>query len=74
MDKQDFSDIMNDMKGLTLGQIFRLIAKLKYKTVAMILAFTIVTLSSAFIAGKYAQQRDTAVMLESPFSMRNTKL
>jgi len=70
MDKQDFSDIMNDMKGLTLGQIFRLIAKLKYKTVAMILAFTIATLGSAFVAGKYSQQRDTAVMLESPFSMR----
>jgi hypothetical protein len=70
MDKKDFSDIMNNMKDLTLGQIFRLVAKLKYKTAIMIVMFIIATLGSAFVAGKYSQQKETAVMLESPFSMR----
>lgn len=70
MDKKDFSDIINNMKNLTIGQIFRLVTKLKYRTVVMILAFVMVTLGGAFIAGKYTQQKDTAVMLESPFSMR----
>ena len=70
MDKKDFSDILNDMKGLTLGQIFRLITRLKYTTALMILTFVCSLLGGAFVAGKYSQQKETAVMLESPFSMR----
>lgn len=70
MNKQDFSDIMNNMKNLTLDQIFRLITKLQYKTAIMIVMFVVTTLGGAFVAGKYSQQKDTAVMLESPFSMR----
>lgn len=36
----------------------------------MILIFVMSTLGGAFAAGKYTQQKETAVMLESPFSMR----
>lgn len=70
MDKQDFSDIINNMKDLTLGQIISLIKKLKYKTIMMIFTFIIVTFGGAFVAGKYSHSQDTAVMLQKPFAMR----
>jgi len=70
MDKKDFAEILNNMKDLTLGQIFRLIPRLKYRTVAMIVLFFVGFASSAFVAGRYSHQKETAVMLESPFSMR----
>lgn len=70
MDKQDFSDIVNNMKDLTLGQIISLVRKLKYKTIAMIIMFVITTLGGAFGAGVYSHSKDTAVMLDKPFAMR----
>lgn len=70
MDKQDFSDIINNMKDLTLGQIISLVRKLKYKTIVMIITFVVVTLGGAFGAGAYSHSKDTAVMLNKPFAMR----
>ena len=70
MSKKDFAEILNDMEGLTIGQIFRLIAKLKYSTAAILISFVFAFFGTAFAIGKYMQEKETAVMLESPFSMR----
>jgi len=70
MNKQDFSDTINNIKDLTLGQILLIIKKLKYKTLITILAFVIVSLGGAFAAGKYSHSKNTAVMLQKPFAMR----
>jgi hypothetical protein len=70
VDKENFANVTNHIDDLTLGQIIRLISKLKYRTVTMILFFIISVLGGTFAAGQYTQQKDTAVMLESPFSMR----
>jgi hypothetical protein len=70
MDNQEFADVLNNMKDLTIGQILKLVLKVKYKTVIMLLGIIAIGLGGAFTAGKYSQQKETAVMLESPFAMR----
>ena len=70
MDNKDFSDILNDSKDLTVRQILRILLKIKYRTATMIILFVVAALGSAFAAGKVSHQKSTAVMLESPFSMR----
>lgn len=67
---EDFAGVLNNIKGLTLGQVFQIIKKIKYTTAVMLFAMFSSCVSGAFVAGQYAAQKDTAVMLESPFAMR----
>lgn len=70
MEQKDFADILNSMKDLTIGQIFKLITKIKYKVLVSFITFALAVVGGAFAAGKYSHQKETAVMLQTPFSMR----
>lgn len=70
MEGQDFSEILNNTKDLTLGQIFKLIMKIKYKVILVFVATFLTITGSAYVAGQASVKQEAAVMLESPFSMR----
>ena len=70
MDKEKFAEFLDTIKDITLLQIVKVIPRLKYKTLAMIFLFFAGILGGAFAAGRYSHQKETAVMLESPFAMR----
>lgn len=61
-----------EISEMTLKQIFQSIGKLRYKTIAAVVTAFIAIVSASFAIGRYSYQRDTAVMLESPFAMRIT--
>lgn len=69
MDKKEFSDILNNTKDLTFGQLLKLISKIKWKTLLSLFLLCTSVVAGAFAAGKYSEQRDAAVMLKKPFSM-----
>lgn len=70
MSNNEFSDIINNVDNLTIGQILKLFKKLKYKTLITIISFFIMIFASTFAAGRYSQFKETAVMLQKPFAMR----
>ena len=70
MDNDNFSEILNNSKDLTIGQIFKLLTKIKYKTMLLFIATFLTITGSAYVAGQASIKEDTAVMLQSPFSMR----
>jgi len=51
-------------------QIVKTIPRIKYKTLIMVFLFFAGLLGGTFAAGRYSHQKETAVMLESPFAMR----
>jgi len=67
---KDFSEIINDMKSLTFGQIFKLLPKIQWKVWVSGIFTVMSVLGITFAAGRYSQQKKTAVLLNSPFSMR----
>jgi hypothetical protein len=70
MDNDNFSEILNDSKDLTIGQIFKLITKIKYKVMIMFIGIFLTITGSAYVAGQANIKQETAVMLQTPFSMR----
>ena len=70
MDKQKFAELIDDIKDLTILQIVKTIPRLKYKTLIMLFLFFSSIVGGSFAAGVYSHQKETAVMLESPFAMR----
>jgi hypothetical protein len=60
------------LEEMTLGQIFKSIAKLRYKTIASVIAAFVAVFSASFALGRYSYQQSSAVLLESPFAMRIT--
>lgn len=70
MDNKDFSEVLNNSKDLTLGQIFKLISRIRYRVLAMFIVTFITITGSAYMAGQASVKQETAVMLQSPFSMR----
>jgi len=70
MSDDNFSEVLNNTKDLTLGQIFKLITKIKYRVMIMFVAIFMTVTGSAYVAGQASVKEDTAVMLHSPFSMR----
>lgn len=70
MDEQHFSELMNDTRNLTIGQIFRLITKIKYRIMAMFITTFLAITGSAYMAGQSSIEQNAAVMLQTPFSMR----
>lgn len=72
MEDKDYTGILNNAKDLTLLQIIKTIPRLKYRTIITFLTFFATLIGGSFAAGKYSHQKQTAVMLESPFAMRIT--
>jgi len=72
MDDNDFSEIMNNTKNLTLRQIFRLMTNITYKSILVFIATFLTITGSAYVAGQASIKQEAAVMLQSPFSMRIT--
>jgi len=70
MDEKIFSEFLNNIKDLTLIQIFKTIIRLKYKVLTMFVVGFLAITGSAFMAGQANVKQDAAVMLQSPFSMR----
>ena len=70
MDEKDFSELLNNTRDLTIGQIFKLILRIKYRVLVMFLAAFMAIASSIYMAGQSSIKQETAVMLQSPFSMR----
>ena len=74
MKKKDFSEILNNSNSLTIGQIIKLVLKIKYRVlIGFIIAFLAIT-GSAYVAGQAIVKQEAAVMLRSPFSMRITDI
>lgn len=69
-DNKEFSEVLNNVKFLTLGQLFQIIKKLKYTTVIWLFTLFSSCLGGAYVAGQYEEQKETGVALESPFAMR----
>lgn len=72
MEEENFSEILNGTKDLTIGQIFRLFTKIKYKTALLFISIFLTITGSAFVAGQSSIEQKAAVMLNSPFSMKIT--
>jgi hypothetical protein len=70
MENDQFSEILNNSKDLTLGQIFKLITKIKYRVMIMVITTFLAITGSAYMAGQASVKQEAAVMLQSPFSMR----
>ena len=70
MPNENFAEILNNAKQLTIGQIFKLFLKLKYSTVLTLIAVFMGITGSAYMAGQSNAKQDAAVMLRSPFAMR----
>ena len=70
MNDKDFTEILNNSKDLTIGQIFKLARGLKYKTIILFVATFLAITGSAFVSGQVSMKREAAVMMNSPFSMR----
>lgn len=70
MNNNDFSEILNNSKDLTIGQIFKLITKITYKSMVLFVTVFLTITGSAYFAGQANVKQETAVMLYSPFSMR----
>ncbi len=70
MINKEFANIMNNAKDLTIGQVFKIITHLKFKTVAAVVAFFVAIVSGSFVIGRYSYQEKTALTLDSPFGMR----
>lgn len=69
---QEFAEILNNINSITFGQMLRIIKKIKYSAMLTVIAMFVSCVGSTFVAGQYSQQKDAAVMLESPFAMRLT--
>ena len=70
MNDDNFNDVLNNSKDLTIGQIFKLITKIKYRTMMLFISIFLSITGSAYFAGQANTKQETAVMLHSPFSMR----
>jgi len=66
--KQNYD--LNETTNITLGQAFILIKKLKFKTIAALITMLVSVFGLFFTIGRYSHSKETAVLLEVPFSMR----
>lgn len=70
MNERRFSELLNNTRDLTIGQIFRLLTRVKYKIIIMFVTTFLTITGSAYMAGQSSIERNAAVMLQTPFSMR----
>lgn len=70
MPKNEFSEILNNIKYLTIGQLFQIFKKLRYTAVIWLITIFSSCMGAAYVAGQYEQQKETGVALEHPFAMR----
>lgn len=70
MDEQLFSELLNNTRELTIGQIFKLLTKIKYRIMIMFVTTFMGIMGSAYMAGQASIEQNAAVMLQTPFSMR----
>ncbi len=70
MKDNNFEEVINNIDNLTLGQVFKLIKKIKYRVLFSFITFLITILGGTFAAGRYTQGKSTAILLQSPFAMR----
>jgi len=66
----DVSEIVNSPDAITIGQLFQILKRVKFT--ALLSAFAVFSslLGGSYALGKVSQQKETAIMLHSPFSMR----
>lgn len=69
-DNKEFSEVLNNIKFLTLGQLFQIVKKLRYTTMVWLFTLFSSCIGGAYVAGQYEEQKETGVALESPFAMR----
>lgn len=69
-ENQDFSEVLNNVKSLTLGHLFKIAKKLKYTTVVWLFATFTSCMGAAYVAGQYEEQKEAGVSLQTPFAMR----
>lgn len=69
MTKKDASETINNIDSLTIGNVFQLVRKLKLSAILSMAALFSSLLGGAYAIGKSSTQKDTAVMLQTPFSM-----
>ena len=70
MKQEAFVEATNDMEGLTIGQVISLIKKVKVSAVIGVVSFCVAVLGFVFGLGRYTQEKQTGILLDSPFSMR----
>jgi hypothetical protein len=70
MDDNDFSEILNNSKDLTIRQIFRLMTNITYKSMIMFIATFLAITGSAYIAGQASIQQEAAVMAAKHMILR----
>ena len=61
---------MEDLEDKTVKGIFQSIGRLSLKKIVSIVTVSITVLSAVFFLGRYSYQKEAAVLLDSPFSMR----
>ena len=64
---------MEDLEDLTLGHLLHTLKRLKISALVSIITLTLTVLSSAFVAGRLSQSKQTAVSLQTPFALRLVK-
>jgi len=68
--KKENTDLINNMSDLTIGHLFQLIRKIKFTALLSMFGILSSLLGGAYAFGKSKQQKDEAISLQSPFSMR----
>lgn len=61
---------MSELEDMTIKQIIQSVGKLHLKKIIGIATTAVTVLSAIFFLGRYSYQKETAVLLDHPFSMR----
>lgn len=69
-DEKEFSDVLNNIKVLTFGQILQIVKKLKYTTLVWGITIFTSCIGGTYTAGQYEENKSVGVTLDSPFAMR----
>jgi len=70
MKKMDVSEIVNSPDAITIGQLFQILKRVKFTALLSTFAIFSSLLGGSYALGRVSQQKETAIMLHSPFSMR----
>lgn len=68
--QDNISETLNNLNGLTLGHALKIVKRLKISALISIISIIASLMTGAYLFGRSRQQKQTAVMLQKPFSMR----